>query len=211
MESGSADRKTAAGILCCLISGTGGSSPSEEDEEKLSERIRKTCGFNKRMADHLAEIVLLLYSEENTEEWKEKEGEGLSAFMKEEFRLSWKGYAVWDAGTVTMDCVYEAEIILMPEESLSDNPALRKLLKENAFLMKDKIRAFFEEELRDYLDHEFDHYCTIDDYYEPVAEDFELDYHLGEWCGKNGFHLVSWEGEGYDEGFEPKFRGRPYY
>ena len=42
-----------------------------------------------------------------------------------------------------------------------------------------------------------------DDYYQPVVEDFELDYYLKKWCKKNGFKVISCEGDGDDSGFEP--------
>ena len=50
-----------------------------------------------------------------------------------------------------------------------------------------------------------------DDYYQPVAEDFEIDYYASEWCGKHGFELVSCEGGGGDGGYEPKFRRGGWY
>ena len=48
-----------------------------------------------------------------------------------------------------------------------------------------------------------DRYCTCDDYYQPVVEDFEIEYYLKEWCKKNGFKIISCKGEGDDSGFEP--------
>ena len=32
----------------------------------------------------------------------------------------------------------------------------------------------------------FERYCTYEDYYQPVVEDFEFDYYLEKWCEKNG-------------------------
>ena len=61
-----------------------------------------------------------------------------------------------------------------------------------------------------YLDDEFERYCTCEDYYQPVVEDFEFDYYLEKWCEKNGFEIVSYEGDGHDDGYEPSFT-RPFY
>ena len=53
------------------------------------------------------------------------------------------------------------------------------------------------------MDYEFEDYCTCDDYYQPVAEDFELEAYLKDWCDDNGFKIVSCEGDGGDGGYEP--------
>ena len=50
------------------------------------------------MADQLAEIFLSLYSDGNKDEWKQKDMEGLSAFLNEDFRCTWNGFSVWDEG-----------------------------------------------------------------------------------------------------------------
>ena len=49
-------------------------------------------------------------------------------------------------------------------------------------------------------------YCTDDDYYPPVVEDFEIEYHVQEWCKKNGFEFISCDGDGEEGEYEPKFR-----
>ena len=64
------------------------------------------------------------------------------------------------------------------------------------------IREIYVKNLKEYLDREFEEYCTCDDYYQPVVEDFELDYYLKDWCKKNGFKVISCEGDGDDSGFE---------
>ena len=56
---------------------------------------------------------------------------------------------------------------------------------------------------------ELEEYCSEDDYYQPVIEDFELEYRVKNWCRQNGFDLVSCEGHGNDDVYVPKFhRGR---
>ena len=39
-------------------------------------------------------------------------------------------------------------------------------------MTKESIREFYEKKLKEYLDSEFEEYCTCDDYYEPVVEDY---------------------------------------
>ena len=206
IETKSADRKTAGAILCFLVSGMAGNADHSGNEIELSKAIQKECGFNKRVTDRLAEIILCLYSSTNRRMWKKMDGEGLQAFLDEEFVYTWKGFAVWDEGNGTVDCSYEANIVLKPTEEAAKDKELTRLLKKNPFMEKDEIHKVFEKKLREYLDYEFEEYCTEDDYYQPVVEDFEIEYRVTEWSKKNGFEVIACDGDGGDGGYEPKLR-----
>lgn len=212
MDSGTTDRKTAAGILHPPASGIMSSIDFPYDPEEISGSIRRECSINKRMADRIALILTSLYSGENRKAWKGKDREGLRQFLKEEFTCLWKGFAVRDAGNGTVDCHYEAEIILIPTERISEDKALAQQLQKNPFMTKEAIHDLFTKRLHEYLDHEFEYYCTCEDYYQPVVEDFgsNLEYDLPKWCKENGFEYVSFEGDGEDDGYEPKFRNNWY-
>ena len=121
-------------------------------------------------------------------------------------QYTWKAFAIWDEGNGTVDCSYEANIVLRPTEEVSKDKELTRLLKKNPFMGKDEIHKIFEENLREYLDYEFEEYCTEDDYYQPVVEDFEIEYRVTEWSKKNGFEVIACDGDGGDGGYEPKFR-----
>ena len=212
IRSGNADRNTAAALLhLFLASGLLETTDPGYDAELLSASIRRECSINKRMADRLAIILYTLYSQDNKRKWHHKEKEGLTQFLEEEFTCEWKGFAVWDAGNGTVDCYYEARIILKPTKAVYEDKELAKLLAKNPFTTKETIRALFSGRLKDYLDHEFDYYCTCEDYYQPV-EDFEdnLEYDVKQWSEKNGFEFVSCDGDGHDDGYEPKFRNNWY-
>lgn len=107
-----------------------------------------------------------------------------------------------------MDCHYEAEIVLLPTQMIAADKELAGLLKKNPFLTKETIRELFAKRLGKYLDNQFEGYCTADDYYQPVVEDFgiNMNYDLPGWCSENGFEFVSCDGNGGDDGYEPKFR-----
>ena len=207
IESGAADQKTAAALLHFLAMGLLKGAKCD-DVELLSGIIRRECSLNKRMSDQLALILVSLYSDENRRKWKGKDREGLNQFLGEEFTCSWKGFAVWDDGNGTVDCHYEAEIILRPTESIATDAELASLLKKNPFMAKDTIHDLFARRLKSFLDYRFEEYCIEDDYCQPVVEDFgvDMDYALPKWCKENGFELVSFEGDGDDGGYEPKFR-----
>jgi hypothetical protein len=207
IESGDADKKTAAALLHCLVNGVIEDTKCD-DAELLSGVIRRECSLNKRMADRLSRILVTLCSGENKKEWKNKDREGLKQFLKEDFACTWQGFAVWDEGNGTVDCHYEATIVLAPTNAISEDKELAQCLKKNPFMTKDAIHGLFAKRLKDYLDYEFEEYCTEDDYYQPVVEDFglNLEYDLAKWCNDNGFEFVSFEGAGDDGGYEPKFR-----
>ena len=206
VETKSADRKTAAALLCFLVREIAAKVDHRDDEIELSKTVQKECGFNKRVSDRLAEIFHCLYSGANRQKWAEKYGEGLRAFLDEEFTYTWKGSAVWDDGDGTVDCIYEANIVLRPTEEATKDDELTRRLKKNPFMEKEEIHKLFGEKLQKYLDYEFEEYCTEDDYYQPVIEDFELEYRVTEWSKKNGFEVISCDGDGGDAGYEPKFR-----
>ena len=208
LESETADRKTAAALLHLLVSGLLETVDPSYDVELLSGSIRRECSINKRMADRLAIILYTLYSQDNKREWSRKEKEGLAQFLKEEFSYDWKGFAVWDEGNGTVDCHYEARIILRPTKDVSNDKELAELFAKNPFATKEMIRDLFIKRLQEYLDYEFEDYCTEDDYYQPVVEDFgsNLECYLKHWSEENGFEYVSCEGDGGDGGYEPKFR-----
>ena len=115
IRSGNADRKTAAALLHLFASGLLETTDPGYDAELLSDSIRKECSLNKRMADRLAIILHTLSSQDNKREWRSKEKEGLTQFLNEDFLYDWKGFAVWDAGNGTVDCHYEARIIVKHE------------------------------------------------------------------------------------------------
>ena len=208
ISSGVADRKTAAALLHLLASGLLETADPGYDAELLSGSIRRECSLNKRMADRLAIILYTLYSEDNKREWRSRNLKGLAEFLEEEFSYDWKGSAVWDAGNGTVDCHYEARIILRPTGSVSGDKDLTRLLGKNPFATKETIHDLFSKKLRKYLDYEFEDYCTEDDYYQPVVEDFgsNLEYDLQKWSEENGIEFVSCEGDGNDDGYEPKIR-----
>ena len=141
------------------------------------------------------------------EQLENSAAKALDQFMEETFACDWEGYAVWDAGNGTVDCNYEAHVVLKPTDSVRENDVLKQLLRGNQTASGEVIRNFFVKRLCGYLDDEFEEYCSDDDYYQPVVEDFELEYRVKNWCRQNAFDFVSCEGHGDDDGYVPKFRG----
>lgn len=201
-----ADKFMASAIFSTLVMGIPGEARKTESPEDLSKTIRKRCRFMKSLADQLAEGYTKLFSKENSTQWKTMEHSGLVEYLAEKQTVLWNGFAVWERGNCTMDCVFTAEIVIQPTEAIKEDKKLSSDLKKNPFLQKDKIAEYFEKLLKSWLENDFEEYCTEDDYYPPVVEDYELDYCVKEWCGKHGFNLISCKGSGEDKGFEPKGR-----
>lgn len=206
IQNGNTDRKTASMILYLLVNDIHRKIDTESSLLVVSKVIQDRCSLNKKAADYLADILLSLYSKENEKAWKEKEMKGLSSFLGKDTAFTWKGFSVWDEGNGTVDCRYEAEIVLVLTEEIVKDKKLDSLLKKNPFMTKEAIDDYFEKKLSNYLDEEFEKYCLCDDYYQPVVEDFEIDYYVSEWARENGFEMVSCEGRGEDGGYEPKLR-----
>ena len=197
---------TAGAILMLLVCGVWDDAKRIEDKEKLSGKLQKKCGFNKKMSDRLTDVIQTLYSEDNKAKWKNKRDEGLVQFLKNNHTFKWEGFSVWEVGNGSVDCFYNAEIELHPTKIAGKDKDLQKLLKKNPFMTIESIYKFYEKKLIEYLDSEFEEYCTCDNYHEPVVEDFELTYDVEHWCKENGFGVVSCEGDGSNGGYEPKFR-----
>ena len=163
------------------------------------------------MADNIALIVFSLFSTSNQKEWKKRKQEGLKQFLNKDFIVTWKGFATWDSGEGTVDCYYQAKIILKPTESIKKHEKLSLMLKKNSFLTKKEIHDYFDESLTKCLDDDFEDYCTYDDS-QPYVEDYSenLSDEVEEWCQENGFKLISVEGDGYSDDYEPKYR-RSWY
>ena len=124
----------------------------------------------------------------------------------EQWDYTWQGNAIWDGGSVTVDCNYQAKMTFRPGDAVLHGKEIQRLeMEEPGFTDKDVIRAL-QNSLCAELDGEFEDYCTEDDFYEPVAEDFEAEYYARKWAEERGLELVNFEGEGSDGGYEPKHR-----
>lgn len=202
----STDAKMAGAILLALVSGICRDARRCGDQEALSKLIQKECCLNKEMADRLAVIFHTLYSKDNDAFWEARKLNGWRQFVKSKFCCIWEGFSVWNADGGSVDCHYQAEIILKPVKMIRTDEDLSRALNDNPFITQEAITEYYTKKISSYLDDEFEEYCICDDYYQPVVEDFEIESCIASWCKKNGFELVSCEGSGYDDGYEPSFR-----
>lgn len=80
-----------------------------------------------------------------------------------------------------------------------------KLLEENPFMSAEQIFELYDKQLSEELDSDFDEYCTCDDYYPPVVEDYDENYKhfIQEFCIKYGREMLDYECEGDTSDFIP--------
>jgi len=204
------DEKIAGAIMLALVMGIDRGVMNHDAPEEVSKMIQKECCFNKKMADRLSLIFFALYSQDNEAEWKARKLNGWKQFLKADFYYTWKGFSVWQTSGGSVDCYFEAKIVLKPAESIKKDEELSHALNNNPFMSREEITEYYKQKVRDYLDDEFEEYCTCEDYYQPVVEDFEIDIRVSEWCDRTGFEVVSCKGDGDDGGFEPSFRNGRY-
>ena len=124
----------------------------------------------------------------------------------QEWKYTWQGKAVWYDGDGTVDCDYRAEMAFRPGSEGTKGPEVRKLEIENPGFKEEDAVAALQQSLKKMLDSEFEDYCSDDDYYQPVVEDFEAEYCAREWAEERGLELIRFEGTGSDGGYKPKFR-----
>ena len=199
------DDKTSRAILFALVSNIDKIALQERDYLTLSSIIQNDCDLKKKTSDKLAQIFLELYSDENIKEWKDNNLSGWKDFVVQNLKVDWEGCSVWSYRGGSVTCHYNAKIALKPLENIQPSEELLEELKKNPFMDSYDIGRFYQDSLTKYLDDDFDEYVSADDYYEPVVEDFGVDYAVKDWCKKNGFEMISSEGSGHDDGYDPDF------
>lgn len=202
-----AEAKTAGAVLLALVRNIKKADVRNMgDGNDLSKLIQRECGLNKRLADKAAIIFLTLYSRDNEKEWRARDREGWRKFTDTELHVDWNGNAVWETSNGYVACHYKAGMELQPLKGIKPDKELEMKLGKNPYMKLADIQKIYQKSLTNYLDVEFEDYCTCDDYYQPVVEDFEIEYYLKDWADKHGFELIDYEGDGYDDGYEPSFR-----
>ncbi len=170
--------------------------------QKISSVLKENCCLSDTISGELASVYQEVFSDENKKSWEDNKNSGLDYFLEMELDISWEGDSTWECSQGSEDCHYSAEIKVAPLKDSLNTSLIDDLLKENPFITDEEIADVYENDLNDYLDNVFSDYCEGDDYYPPNTEDFEIEYYVGKWCQKNGFKLISANGDGYEDDFE---------
>lgn len=202
IKSDSVDKNTALILFTSLKQELPTFMEKAQSEEKIFEHIKSFDFYSESVCALLAKVYAALYSDQNRRSWLDKVFSGVKSFLKKDFKVVWIGFSEWSCDQGYVDCHFNSMITLRVKDEALVYKALKQELKVNSFLSEEKITEIFSKSLTSYLDNEFNDYCLADDYYEPVAEDFEVDYHVEDWCKDNGFEIVSVQGHGDTGGFE---------
>ena len=166
----------------------------EQEIEKAREKIFR----RKKEYDEAVEELSRLLDEQ-------KRMDARKNITLEVWTFTWDGEAVWDAGSGTVDCEYKAKVEFKATEDIR-GPEVKELQIKKKNIRTEELYLALEKSLRDMLDSEFEEYCSEDDYYQPVVEDFEAEEYIRDWAQERGLEMEHFEGDGHDLGFEPKRR-----
>lgn len=185
-----------------------------DDVTAFSETISKECGLNERISKYVACILASLYSEENRRKWSGEPSE-IEEFLSEDMDLEWFGSGYWYGNNTPIECNYDARFTIRPKDHRLILNNLSSYLNITPPMSCDELTTVIEDEISNYLDSMFDDFlmeaenelnefldssfevlCPPDEYSPPSADDFNCLMHLNNWCKKNGFMVVSFDGEG---------------
>ena len=177
--------------------------------EGLTALIQKRCAFKKAFAGALAAILMEVYSPDNLSHLKKTKGAAFEDLCRmESWSFVWDGEAEWTCSSGFVGCSGHGEAELRVADRKKLLGLLEKALPNFAYCSVEEIEEAIAKKLREDLDGEFEEYCTEDDYYEPVVEDYDFGYDVKDFCRKYGLEVIDFTYTGGDEGFEPYFRGR---
>lgn len=172
--------------------------------QKLSSILKDDCCLSDAISEELANVYNEVFSDENKKIWEDNKNSGLKAFLEQKLSVVWDGSSTWECDTGFVYCYYNAKIKVAPLKDKLNTSLIDEKLKLNPFLSEEQISKVYEDDLIEYLDHDFNYYCTADDYYQPYVEDYDLGCTVKEWCKKNGFTIISVKGDGSESNFEPR-------
>ncbi|MDO5650452.1 MAG: hypothetical protein Q4G11_07590, partial [Gallicola sp.] len=164
----------------------------------LSASIQNSCGLETQISHQMADIFIRLFNEKNSEEWAKKQYSGFKKFCSKDWNFIWEGFSVWTAGDIYVDATASATAtvrIIEPSKIKAHN---EKLLKKNPFVKAKQLFEIYQQLLCEELDSDFEYYCTCEEYYPPVAEDYGENFAciMHEFCAKHGMELIDYEFDG---------------
>lgn len=162
--------------------------------ENIREQVDKRLLLSKEGADFICSVFCALYADDSLSVMKSEEYAGLDEFCSSEHEAVIEAYATWcykGGSRQDYTCTYRLTI-RVEDKNLLEND-LKDKLDKNPFLKADDIYKLYVDRLREYITDKFEDYCTCDDYYPPVVDDFL--YNCGEeiedYLGKYGIKLIS--------------------
>lgn len=176
------------------------------DVETLTAKIQSKGFFKKAYASELAEILMEAYSPKNLKRAEHKKGSGFQQICnmgEGEWHFCWEGQADWHSDGGTAVCHGSGGAYLQVTDQKKLKKWLQNRLQNYPYSTLPQIKDVVSEYLSEKLDADFDDYCNEDDYYQPVAEDFEFDYYLTAACKSLGIIPDGFIYDGECDDWEP--------
>lgn len=190
------DNSVAAALLYALVSNT-----ARNNKDDIESEVGNTLSLNKEMSEVLTAVFSAIYNSDSLSEMKTKEYKGLEEFINGEWELESGGEATWEykRGGSKTDYSYTYSIVVHVVDRTLVEKDLKDKLKKNPFLTAEDIRLYYEDKFDSLIGSKFYDYCTCDDYYPPVVEDFqsECPYYLKKFLPEHGLEMTQDE-EYYD-------------
>lgn len=182
-------------LICLLSADYKNFERGKLEKTALSSSIQRSCALREDVSDQMADVFMRLFDEKNFTKWEEKQYSGLWKFCEEEWTFPWEGFSVWYGGHVHVNCRASASALVRIIDSSKVELDNEKLLKQNPFITAEKIFETYKNRLAEKIDSDFEYYCTCDDDYPPVTEDYWGNYEelVKEFCLKHGMELIDYE------------------
>lgn len=169
-------------------------------QESLTEYIYRECGFRKAEAGKIAEIFSRVFSQEHIAEWDSRKEEGFRELCSGKLQIQVKNEnSAWHRDGVHVECSYKASATLRIKDQKTARMALAGIIDHDPYISSQKLTEYLEKQLQDELDADFEDYCTEDDYYPPVPEDYDDNfeaYVMKPFCEKCGLECIDYSGKG---------------
>lgn len=182
------DKSIADVTLYALAAGT-----ARENKSNIAADVEEKLFLNEEGSAVVSDMFSSLYDRKAMSEMKKKEFKGLEAFLKGEWEMTSRGASTWQytRGSKT-DYSYKYNMTIRVADSTLVEKDLKDKLRENPFLKAEDIRSWYEEQIDGIISAEFEDYCTSDDYYPPVVEDFpgNIKYYMDKFLPQHGLEMI---------------------
>ncbi len=182
------ERRIADVTLYALVSET-----ARDNKTNIREEVENKLFLNEEMTTVVSNMFSTLYDTKSLSKMKKEEFKGLEEFLKGEWEIKSSGEATWEYRRSTRtDYSYTYKMTIKVVDRALVEKDLKDKLRENPFLKAEDIRSYYENEIDGIICGEFEDYCTCDDYYPPVVEDFpgNIYYEMDKFLPEHGLERI---------------------
>lgn len=207
-ESGKIDYRIAEAALVTFLSDIPMMLMSWEsiDENDAFDCIVSNTCINADIAKDLACMYRELFSRRNIDRWNSAEDLVLNEFCNSEWVIELSDTEYWETGRDYLECQLDASLTFTVEDRDKFAGAIKEYFGDKTIASTEAIREQLENIYSRRIKADFEDYCNEDDYYPPVAEDYDSNYVyvIREFCSAYGLKIVAYKCSGETGDYEPK-------